>query len=245
MLLVIEVGNTNTGIGRLRRPRACSCRGGSRAGASRPRTSTACSSRRCSRTRGIEPQHITGRRHLQRGAARPATLEWMSERVLRHPARSPWSPASTSTCRSNVDHPQRGRGRPRVQRRGRRRALRRAAHRRGLRHRHQLRRASTRGASSSAGAIAPGLMLAAEALVSRAARLSRVELVRPKDAIGRNTVTNIQSGVDLRLRRARRRARRAHAPRDRRRRAGGRRRAGFAEQMREVVPEPAGRSTPT
>jgi type III pantothenate kinase len=45
------------------------------------------------------------------------------------------------------------------------------------------------------GAIAPGLMLAAEALVSRAARLSRVEIVRPKDAIGRNTATNIQSGV--------------------------------------------------
>jgi type III pantothenate kinase len=45
------------------------------------------------------------------------------------------------------------------------------------------------------GAIAPGLMLAADALVSRAARLSRVELVRPKEAIGRNTATNIQSGV--------------------------------------------------
>src|SRR5262249_7998292 len=34
-----------------------------------------------------------------------------------------------------------------------------------------------------------------EALISRAARLYRVELVRPKEAIGRNTVTNIQSGV--------------------------------------------------
>jgi type III pantothenate kinase len=45
------------------------------------------------------------------------------------------------------------------------------------------------------GAIAPGLMLSVEALVSRAARLSRVELVRPKEAIGRNTSTNIQSGV--------------------------------------------------
>ena len=45
------------------------------------------------------------------------------------------------------------------------------------------------------GAIAPGLMVAAEALIARAARLSRVELVRPKDAIGRNTATNIQSGV--------------------------------------------------
>ena len=45
------------------------------------------------------------------------------------------------------------------------------------------------------GAIAPGLMLAADALVSRGARLSRVEIVRPKDAIGRNTATNIQSVV--------------------------------------------------
>jgi len=45
------------------------------------------------------------------------------------------------------------------------------------------------------GAIAPGLMLATEALTSRAARLSRFEVVRPKEAIGRNTVTNLQSGV--------------------------------------------------
>ena len=45
------------------------------------------------------------------------------------------------------------------------------------------------------GAIAPGINTAAEALVSRAARLVRVELVRPKDAIGRHTVSNIQSGV--------------------------------------------------
>ena len=45
------------------------------------------------------------------------------------------------------------------------------------------------------GAIAPGIAIATEALVSRAARLYRVELVRPKEAIGRNTVTNIQSGV--------------------------------------------------
>jgi type III pantothenate kinase len=45
------------------------------------------------------------------------------------------------------------------------------------------------------GAIAPGIGTATEALVSRAARLYRVEFVRPKEAIGRNTVTNIQSGV--------------------------------------------------
>jgi type III pantothenate kinase len=45
------------------------------------------------------------------------------------------------------------------------------------------------------GAIAPGLVVALEALISRAARLHRVELACPKEAIGRNTVTNIQSGV--------------------------------------------------
>jgi type III pantothenate kinase len=45
------------------------------------------------------------------------------------------------------------------------------------------------------GAIAPGIGVAVDALLSRAARLFRVELVRPKEAIGRNTVTNIQSGV--------------------------------------------------
>ncbi len=47
------------------------------------------------------------------------------------------------------------------------------------------------------GAIAPGLFTASEALISRAARLFRVELVAPATAIGRNTATNIQSGVVL------------------------------------------------
>ncbi len=45
------------------------------------------------------------------------------------------------------------------------------------------------------GAIAPGIIVASEALISRAARLFRVELVRPKEAIGRSTVTNLQSGI--------------------------------------------------
>src|SRR5205814_5919813 len=43
--------------------------------------------------------------------------------------------------------------------------------------------------------IAPGISVAVDALLNRAARLFRVELARPKEAIGRNTVTNIQSGV--------------------------------------------------
>ncbi len=45
------------------------------------------------------------------------------------------------------------------------------------------------------GAIAPGIGIAAEALFTRASKLPRVELVRPKTAIGRNTVASIQSGL--------------------------------------------------
>lgn len=45
------------------------------------------------------------------------------------------------------------------------------------------------------GAIAPGLGIASEALFSRAAKLYRVELSRPRSAIGRNTVAAIQSGI--------------------------------------------------
>jgi type III pantothenate kinase len=53
---------------------------------------------------------------------------------------------------------------------------------------------NTRGAFVG-GAIAPGISTASDALLNRAARLFRVELVRPKDAIGRDTVSNIQSGI--------------------------------------------------
>jgi type III pantothenate kinase len=45
------------------------------------------------------------------------------------------------------------------------------------------------------GAIAPGMGIATEALFRRAAKLYRVELDRPKSAIGRNTITAIQSGI--------------------------------------------------
>jgi type III pantothenate kinase len=45
------------------------------------------------------------------------------------------------------------------------------------------------------GAIAPGLGIASEALFRRAAKLYRVELHRPDAAIGRNTVSAIQSGI--------------------------------------------------
>jgi type III pantothenate kinase len=45
------------------------------------------------------------------------------------------------------------------------------------------------------GAIAPGLGLSAEALFSRAARLSRVDIKRPAKVIGTNTVGHLQSGL--------------------------------------------------
>jgi type III pantothenate kinase len=45
------------------------------------------------------------------------------------------------------------------------------------------------------GAIAPGMMTGAEALFTRAAMLPRVELTRPKRAIGTNTIAAMQSGI--------------------------------------------------
>ena len=45
------------------------------------------------------------------------------------------------------------------------------------------------------GAVAPGIAIAAEALYSRTAALPRVELVRPRNAIGTNTVAAMQSGI--------------------------------------------------
>jgi type III pantothenate kinase len=45
------------------------------------------------------------------------------------------------------------------------------------------------------GVIAPGIVTAAEALFMQAAVLPRVELTRPKRTIGTNTVTAMQSGI--------------------------------------------------
>jgi type III pantothenate kinase len=45
------------------------------------------------------------------------------------------------------------------------------------------------------GVIAPGLAIAADALFRSTAKLPRVEITRPKTAIGRNTVNSIQAGL--------------------------------------------------
>lgn len=44
-------------------------------------------------------------------------------------------------------------------------------------------------------AIAPGLTLSAEALFQHTSRLPRVDLVRPKSAIGKDTISALQSGL--------------------------------------------------
>ena len=45
------------------------------------------------------------------------------------------------------------------------------------------------------GALAPGVEISLEALASRAAQLRKVELVRPRTVIGKNTVEALQSGA--------------------------------------------------
>jgi type III pantothenate kinase len=45
------------------------------------------------------------------------------------------------------------------------------------------------------GVITPGLGIALDALISRTAKLPRVELVRPPKVVGKNTVHAIQAGV--------------------------------------------------
>ena len=45
------------------------------------------------------------------------------------------------------------------------------------------------------GAIAPGIWIALEALFNRTSMLQRVDLVKPKNVIGKNTVNSMQSGL--------------------------------------------------
>ncbi len=45
------------------------------------------------------------------------------------------------------------------------------------------------------GAIAPGILISGEALTTRTAQLPRIDLARPKQAIGTNTIAAMQSGI--------------------------------------------------
>ena len=55
--------------------------------------------------------------------------------------------------------------------------------------------AVTRDGEYLGGVIAPGLAISAEALFTKAAKLSKVELARPKTVIGTDTASSIQSGL--------------------------------------------------
>ncbi|MFQ5841670.1 MAG: type III pantothenate kinase, partial [Thermodesulfobacteriota bacterium] len=45
------------------------------------------------------------------------------------------------------------------------------------------------------GVISPGILISTEALFQQASKLPRVELIKPKGIIGKNTVNSIQAGI--------------------------------------------------
>jgi type III pantothenate kinase len=45
------------------------------------------------------------------------------------------------------------------------------------------------------GSIAPGIMISLEALFERASKLPRVELIKPKNLVGKNTIHAMQAGI--------------------------------------------------
>lgn len=53
----------------------------------------------------------------------------------------------------------------------------------------------TKHGEYAGGAIAPGLLMAAEALAERTAKLPRVELAKPAHAIGKTTAESLQAGI--------------------------------------------------
>ncbi len=59
------------------------------------------------------------------------------------------------------------------------------------------------------GVLAPGIEISVDALASRAAQLMKVQLVRPRSVIGKNTVESLAVGNHLRVRLAGRRDHRA------------------------------------
>lgn len=192
MLLVVDVGNTNTTIGVFE--------------GSRLRVSWRLTTRReqtadeygvfietLLRTRGFRPPDITGIAISNVVPPVQQTLEWMCEKYFGHP---PFfvEPGVNTRISLAVDSP-REVGPDRVC--GVAGAL--------ARYTPPLividfGTATTFNCVNDrgdfiGGAIAPGLGIAVDALLTRAARLFRVELVRPPEAIGRTTITNIQSGV--------------------------------------------------
>lgn len=55
--------------------------------------------------------------------------------------------------------------------------------------------AISKDANYLGGTICPGIKIASEALFERAAKLPRVELIKPETVIGKNTVSSMQAGI--------------------------------------------------
>lgn len=55
----------------------------------------------------------------------------------------------------------------------------------------------TKNGEYNGGCIAPGLIISAEALFREASKLPRVEIVKPRDVIGKSTISSMQSGIVL------------------------------------------------
>lgn len=53
----------------------------------------------------------------------------------------------------------------------------------------------TKKGEYAGGVITPGIGISVEALFQRASKLPRIDLIKPKKVIGRNTVNSIQSGI--------------------------------------------------
>lgn len=192
MLLALEIGNTNTKIGVFDGPRLLTAW---RLTTRREQTADEYGVfiETLLRARGLEPARIRGIAISNVVPPVQQTLEWMAEQYF---GLTPFSvePGVNTGIPLAVDHP-REVGADRVVK---------AYAARELYGRPliivDVGTATTFDCVNArgefvGGAIAPGLATATDALINRAARLFRVELVRPKDAIGRDTVTNMQSGA--------------------------------------------------
>ena len=191
MLLAIDVGNTNTVLGPVRRRAHARVVADQDRRAQHRRRDAADAAAAC----------CTGQPEVT-GIALCSTVPVGAARAARR-----CSSATTPTCRpsSSSRAPDRRAGAHRQPEGGRRRP-----HRQHPRGAPPVRRA-VRSSSTSAprrtstscrrngeflgGALAPGIEISLDALAARAAQLRKVELVRPRSVIGKNTVEALQSGI--------------------------------------------------
>ena len=237
MLLVVDVGNTQTHFGTFGATSSSST-GASRRCASRPPTSSARPAQpaRAARHRPRRPRVRRSSRPRSR-RSRPSGWRWPSATSA---TRCSASARAEDRDGAALRQPARDRCRPARQRRRRRRSARRGLRLRRLRHGGQLRRVGAAASTSAASSRRASRSRSRRSHARREAAADRPRCRRAR-VIGKSTVDAIRSGViygfagavDGIVRRAARRAGGGHR-RDRHRRAG-----------RAIVPytEPSTRST--